>query len=141
MAGGTGGQATPTGHVGGNWSASSNESILFRIGDVESTQAVCQAWINDDTVTMTVDRVGVAFTQLPCVVAPAGGTNLPTGIAGLWWTDTRYLGAPLSKGVHTASWTTVLNAPFTYYLSCAKASGCTLPAGTTETFSVIVTVS
>lgn len=141
MPGGSGGQATPTGHVGGSWSASSNESILFRIGWADSHQASCQAYIDDTTTTMTVDGVRVAFTQLPCVVAPASASNLPAGIAGLWWTDARYLGAPLSKGVHTASTTDVVNAPFTYYSGCANAQGCTLSAGTTTTFSVIVTVS
>jgi hypothetical protein len=141
LPGGTGGQNTPTGHVGGNWSATSSESVLFRIGDVETTQAQCQEYLAITTYTMTVDGSAVPFVRLPCVVVPAGEVGFSTDATNLWWTDARYLSAPLSPGTHTATTTFVFNAPFTYTAGCTNAAGCTTPSGATNTFSVIVTVS
>lgn len=141
LLGGTGGHNTPTGHVGGNWSATRSESVMFRIGWVDSHQASCQAYADNTTTTMTVDGHAVAFVVLPCRVAPAGEAGMAANTAGLWWTDTRYLSAPLSPGVHTASTTNTQNAPINYYTGCGNVSGCTSPAGTTTTFTVTVTMS
>jgi hypothetical protein len=141
MPGGTGGKSTPTGHVGGNWSATSGESVLFRIGWVDSHQASCQAYIDGTTTTMSVDGHTVAFATVPCRLMPAAPVNLPADIGGLWFTDQRYISAPLSPGVHTASWTNVQHTAITYFTGCSNAAGCTTPAGTVATFSVIVTVS
>ena len=76
--------------------ASAGEWILFRIGDLETTLADCQAFDANVTVTFALDGQPVDINHLACQLRSDG-----------WFTDNRFLSHPLSPGDH------VLTAPFT----------------------------
>jgi len=77
--------------------ASTDEWILFRIGDLESSLADCQAFEANVAIAFALDGQPVAVNHLPCQLRPDGS----------WFTESRFLSHPLTPGVHmfTATFT------------------------------------
>jgi len=71
--------------------ASTGEWILFRIGDLEATQAACQQFSDSVTISYSLDGQPVNSDILPCQQRPDGS----------WFIDYRFLSHPLPPGVHT----------------------------------------
>ena len=81
-----------------SFQASAGEWILFRIGDLETTLADCQAFEANVTVTFALDGQPLDINHVPCQLRSDGN----------WFTDNRFLSHPLSPGDHvlTATFTT-----------------------------------
>jgi hypothetical protein len=131
----------PPGQTG--YQALTSQSILFRIGDVEASQADCAAFSAATTVTFTIDGASVPVTIIPCQYIAQPIANLGNFV-GNWFTDRRYLSGPgaLAPGVHTETATITYNTSFSYSLSCTDPSGrCTVAAGTVNRFTSTLTVT
>jgi hypothetical protein len=87
----------------GGWQASTDEWMLFRVGDA-GTLAACQATTADVRVAYTLDGRSVDSYVTPCQQRPAGD----------WLVDFRFLSHPLRAGVHTvtATWTSTSHLNF-----------------------------
>jgi len=81
-----------------SFQASAGEWILFRIGDLETTLADCQAFEANVTVTFALDGQPLDINHVPCQLRSDGN----------WFTDNRFLSHPLPPGDHvlTATFTT-----------------------------------
>lgn len=97
------------------------------------------AYENNTTTTITVDGQQIATVALACryVAGPIDGP----GLSDVWFTDVRSLNPPLSPGVHGATATIVYNADVPYVSDCTDPSGCSVPAGTINTFATTVLVT
>lgn len=125
-----------------NYNVSGGEYILFRSGWGDPEEQSCRAFVSGTTTTMTVDGQAVALTAIPCQLIPPGGQ--PSGVAGNWFTDLRYLSPPMSPGTHTAMATVTYNTAVPGACGPSDKSdtpNCTTPAGTVQRFSKTVTVT
>ena len=129
---------------GTQWQALTSQSILFRVGEVEASQADCQAVVDGTTITFAIDGESVLVTTIGCRYVSQPIANLPNVIVGNWFTDFRYLSEPgqLAPGAHTETATFTFNADVSYSLGCTDPSGrCTTPAGTVFHLTSHLTVS
>ena len=123
--------------------ALTSQSVILRIGDVESSQADCEAYSSGVTTTFKVDGGSVPVTTIPCRYTPMTPDNL-TAFGPLWRTDYRFLipAGSLAVGVHTVTWTATYNVDITFSLGCTDPSGrCTTPAGTVVTATAELTIN
>ena len=105
-------------NIRGQWQAQTGEWILFRAAWVAQTEAQCDQFVANATVTEQFQGSPVAFSSLPCQARPAGD----------WAALFTFLTPPLPPGTYSDTFTFAFNADvfdgfFTY------------PAGTSLSFT------
>jgi virginiamycin B lyase len=121
-----------------------SQSILLRLGDVESSAADCSAFTRATRFVFTIDGRPVPVKVIGCRYVAHPIAHIAGGIVGKWFMDGRYSSKSreLLPGRHTVKATLTAVAAYSYSLGCKAASGrCSVRAGTVYAFTRTVTVT
>lgn len=126
------------------YNAANNDLIMFRLTHAEASLDECNAWVNNTTLTFTLDGTPQTYSSQACQYVASPVNNLFISQIGTWVADVRFTTGQyaLGPGLHTAVLTVMVNTPFTYTLGCTSASGlCTTKAGSTTTYTKNVNIT
>ena len=131
---------------GGQYQASVDESILFRVGWTDAMKQSCDAFVGNVTANMVIDGKAVSFVTLPCQMFASdpfynAPPDIPNTLGNQWATDIRYLSPPLSPGTHTTSVTLTYNARVPFWSGCTTTPPCYSAPGEIDAWHQVITVS